>query len=178
MESTCLDADALDIWDRCSYNPLTGTLYKRSTGESISAQSYIDPRNYRGLRGYILLNRGPVCRNYSRLVYLWIYGYWPPSTMHIDHTNRDSHDNRHWNIRCVTVRENNQNRSNQKSPGIYWNTRLRKWQAQIRIGTTRKYLGVYKDEGDALAAYIRACEENGYAILDRVYERLAKLRCT
>lgn len=47
----------------------------------------------------------------------------------VDHINRDPLDNRRENLRLVTQRENQRNR--EPADCVYWNARMRKWQAVI-----------------------------------------------
>jgi hypothetical protein len=169
------DPSISDLWDRYDLDPLRGILYNRRLNRISLGTSSVDHRNYKRLTATVKLNGKSISLNYGKVVHAWVNGYWAREGFHIDHINHDSHDNRPWNLRCVTVRENNQNRVNQKSPGIYWNKRLNKWQAQIRIQGEKVYLGVFKSEADALGAYITACEQNGYAMLPEVKARLTHL---
>lgn len=176
MDSTVCHPDAVALWEVCDFNPLTGILSYKFSGLPVPAHSIVDNRNYRAKRTFIRLSERSVYCAYGRFVYLWVHGNWPTKGMHLDHINHDSHDNRSWNLRCITVRENNQNRRGQGSPGVYWNKNRNKWQAQIRIGPKRRYLGLYVNEGDALHAYIQACEAHGYPVLASVYARLRQLQ--
>jgi hypothetical protein len=176
MYQSTTSAHIADLWDRYSYNPFTGKLYYRKNGKLAAGTSTLDYRNYRGLTVRIRIHGKLKSVAYGRVVYAWLTGTWPEKGYHVDHINHDSHDNRPWNLRCVTVRENNQNRRKQGSPGIYWNKRLKKWQAQIRIHGEKVYLGVYKNESDALERYIQACDAQGYAVLPEVRLRLTTLK--
>ncbi|MFC0819731.1 HNH endonuclease signature motif containing protein [Moraxella marmotae] len=46
-----------------------------------------------------------------RLIWLYVYGYYPKPHEHIDHINHDEQDNRIANLRLVSQRENNMNQS-------------------------------------------------------------------
>jgi hypothetical protein len=116
-----------------------------------------------------------VCVNYGRAVSAWLTGKWADKGFHIDHINGDSCDNRFWNLRKVTARENNQNRKEHNYPGAYWNKARNKWQAQIRIGKTRVYLGLYTTRAEACAAYLAECDRLGYVILPEVRRRIKAL---
>ena len=164
------------IWDRYSLDPFNGKLYFKNTGRLAIGTACVDRRNYRKLTATVAIQGRSVSFAYGKVVYAWVTGVWAGEGYHIDHINHDSHDNRPWNLRCVTVRENNQNRRNQKSPGIYWNTRLKKWQAQIRIQGKKTYLGLHSKESAALETYIHACDQNGYPVLPEVRERVAHLQ--
>ena len=56
----------------------------------------------------------------------------------------------------VTRQQNQFNRSNTK--GYYWCKKSRKWKAQIKANGKQKYLGLFKKEEDARAAYLAAKE--------------------
>lgn len=176
MSQSSTSTFVADLWDQFSYNPLTGKFYNRKTGRLIPGTSFIDKRNYKGLRMSARIQGITRTIGYGRAVYAWLTGTLPGTGFHIDHINHNSHDNRPWNLRCVTTRENNQNRRNQGSAGIYWNKRLRKWQAQIRIQGEKVYLGIYKSEAQALERYIQACDAHSYSVLPEVRERLQRLR--
>ena len=175
MQNPTPPTQAIELWERFSYNPLTGKLYLRTTGNVVKGSSSIDNRDYRRLRLTITRNGKSVTSGYGKAVYTWLYGHVPGPNYHVDHINHDSHDNRPSNLRCITVRENNQNRCKQKSPGVYWNTNIGKWHAQIRHGATKKYLGLFTSEADALYTYIQECIDHNYPVLPHVHERLHEL---
>jgi hypothetical protein len=75
----------------------------------------------------------------------------------IDHINHSRTDNSVENLRVVTSQQNQFNRSNTK--GYYWNKKSRKWKAQITVNGKRKYLGLFKKEENARAAYLAAKEK-------------------
>lgn len=89
----------------------------------------------------------------------------------IDHVNRNKLDNRRDNIRVATPSQNlmNQNKWKNKTSrykGVSWNARRKKWQVFIR----HKYLGNYKTEKQAAAAYDKAAKElfGDYACVNNV----------
>lgn len=67
----------------------------------------------------------------------------------VDHINGNTLDNRSENLRIVKPFENSQNRTgaqrNSKTGlrGVSWNSRKRKWQAQIKVKNIRKHLGYF-----------------------------------
>lgn len=80
----------------------------------------------------------------------------PENKPQVDHINRgyvNRSDNRVVNLRWATRSENAQN---QDAKGCYFNKRLQKWQAYIKIGDLRKHLGVFVTEAEARAAYLEA----------------------
>jgi len=78
----------------------------------------------------------------------------PPAAMEIDHINGIRHDNRRSNLRIVTTQENRHNQRSAK--GYYWNTRNRRYTAQIVLNKKQIYLGSYNTEDEARAAYLEA----------------------
>jgi hypothetical protein len=72
----------------------------------------------------------------------------------IDHENHTRDDNSNDNLRVVTNQQNHFNRSNVK--GYYWREDRKKWESQITTDGKRKYLGQFKKEEDARAAYLKA----------------------
>jgi len=77
--------------------------------------------------------------------------------LEVDHINRNRLDNRRSNLRVVTRQENMHNKSLYKTnksgyPGIKWNKRLNKWQAQITFNKQRIHLGVFENLQDAIAS--------------------------
>lgn len=84
-----------------------------------------------------------------------------PAGMEVDHVNGDGLDNRRRNIRLATGAENRrnkgltaQNRSGLK--GASWNNHAGKWEANIRAGGKRHYLGLFLTAETAHAAYAEA----------------------
>jgi hypothetical protein len=91
-----------------------------------------------------------------RLVWLYLYGEWPPN--HIDHINRVKWDNRPENLRLATVAENTNNckiRKNNTSgfKGVSFNKRIGRWVASIRHSGARHFLGVFDSAELAAEAY-------------------------
>jgi hypothetical protein len=77
--------------------------------------------------------------------------------LQVDHINRNRLDNRRSNLRIVTQAENLHNKSRYKSnksgyPGVKWNKRLEKWQAQITRNGVRRHLGVFNTKHEAIVA--------------------------
>lgn len=78
----------------------------------------------------------------------------------VDHINGNSLDNRKCNLRIVSKKENNTNRSrneNKKSSiykGVYPNDRIRSpWRTYICVDKKQIYVGTFKTELEAAKAY-------------------------
>lgn len=72
-----------------------------------------------------------------RLAWFLYYNRWPAKGLDIDHINGIKSDNRIENLREVTRALNSRNsklskKSKTKIPGVNWNKRGKKWEAQIR----------------------------------------------
>ncbi len=80
----------------------------------------------------------------------------------VDHMNHNGLDNRRENLRICTPAENGRNsrpHSQSKSSrfkGVYWNTKVRKWRAEIQVDCARIYLGTFNNEFEAANAYDHA----------------------
>ena len=91
-----------------------------------------------------------------RIVAMAFLGFDIDSKMIVKHKNENRIDNRVSNLRLMTYSENSINRSNIK--GYSWNTRSKKWCAQITKGGQTYRLGRFDDEADARQAYLNARE--------------------
>jgi hypothetical protein len=77
----------------------------------------------------------------------------------IDHKDGNGLNNQKSNLRHVTRRQNAQNlfiSKTSKYPGVYWNKRMQKWDARIRVNGKRRFLGLFADEYEAFLAYKNA----------------------
>lgn len=137
------------LWDLYDFDPFKGKLISRTTGKPVKGF----PNRLGYLRMTVWHDGRPIQRPYGRVVWAWLTGAWP--IHEIDHINRDKTDHKPWNLRDVTCRVNQQNRSN--FAGAYWNKEHRHWRAQIRIDGQPVYLGKFKTKEEAQAAYWSAC---------------------
>ena len=96
-------------------------------------------------------------KNYKahRLAWLYVHGAWPENQ--IDHINGIPGDNRIANIREATNAENCQNKALQRNNksghhGINLDKRNGKWRVGICIARRVRYVGMFKELEDAVAA--------------------------
>jgi hypothetical protein len=87
-----------------------------------------------------------------RIIYEMHYGE-ILKNLQVDHIDRNKSNNKIENLRLATKKENSRNKS---SKGFTWSKSSKKWVAQIRVDGTYHYLGLYKTEIDAHAAYLQA----------------------
>lgn len=97
-----------------------------------------------------------------RLAWVYVTGHWPPNE--IDHINGAPTDNRFFNLREATTKQNGENRGKQRNntsgyKGVTWSNKSQKWQAQICHHGKRKQLGVFTDPKAAHAAYLAAANQ-------------------
>lgn len=76
----------------------------------------------------------------------------------VDHADGNGLNNQRTNLREATPLQNMHNRRKRTAAasrfkGVTWNKRAGKWQAQIGIDKTVKYLGLFDDEVAAAEAY-------------------------
>ena len=110
-------------------------------------------------QGYIRIGVDGVSYRAHRLVWLYMYGYWP--TKSIDHINRIKDDNRFINLREASRSQNAQNVGLKKTnksgyKGVSWENRRKKWVVQLRLNIKPIFLGYYDDIDEAIARYKEA----------------------
>lgn len=108
-------------------------------------------------------------KNYliHRLVWLYNYGAFPDG--HIDHINHNTIDNRLLNLRVVTSKGNNQNRSKHKNnksgvTGVFFRKDTEKWKSTINISGRQVTIGYFENKKEAIIARKQAEIDNSYHI--------------
>ncbi len=97
-----------------------------------------------------------------RLAWLYVHGEWPDCE--VDHVNGNRSDNRISNLRLATPTQNRMNGARRRDNatgfrGVHFEPRRKKYVAQLKIGTQRKYLGQFDTAEAAHAAYLEAAKE-------------------
>ena len=87
---------AADLWERYSYNPLTGELFSLKHPKR-KAFGYKDKNGY--LQSVIRWHGSKQNVMIHRVIWKWVHGLEPGVT--IDHINRQRSDNRFWNLRIA-----------------------------------------------------------------------------
>jgi len=109
--------------------------------------------------GYIIIKiKGKQYRAH-RLAWLWVKGYFPEGL--VEHKNQIKHHNWWSNLRLVSTQCNARNCGNPINntsgvKGVYWNKKVNKWQAYIKINQINKTLGVHKKFHNAVCARLAA----------------------
>ncbi len=84
-----------------------------------------------------------------------------------DHKDGDGLNNLRSNLRPASHSQNGANRSKRGGVssiflGVYWNSKTRRWQAQVRKNGKAHHIGCFSDEWDAATAYnFKALELHG-----------------
>jgi hypothetical protein len=149
------------------YNPDTGEFISKVRRGRFDALRPVGTINQSGYR-HIHINHKKILAH--RLVWLYMYGSFPPNSL--DHINGVRDDNRRCNLRLATVQENGQNRDKQANntsgyKGVTWSKKSQKWQAQICHNNRRIQIGVFNDPKEAHVAYLEKSKEL-HTHIDRV----------
>jgi len=135
-----------------TYNPDTGEFRWRVSRGRVRAGD--NAGNSNGLN-YVQLRVDGYNYKAHRLVWMYIYGVWPPAE--IDHINRLRCDNRLVNLRAVTRAQNHQNRNlpahnTSGCMGVSFHKRSGRWRADIKTNGKQRTLGLYDTKQDAVLA--------------------------
>ena len=145
------------------YDPATGIFtWKVSTARRVKVG---DIAGYSNGNGYLQISVQSRRYQAHRLAWLYMYGEWPEDQL--DHINRNRSDNRISNLRDVSHKQNNQNKSKRSDntsghPGVFWHKQSSKWQAQIKHDYKHIHLGLFKTIEEALSAR-KAAEKTYWA---------------
>lgn len=135
------------------YNPDTGIFTRKvSTSNSVKVGAVA---GCPGGGGYLLIMIQRRLHLAHRLAWLYMHGEWPKLT--IDHINRNRSDNRIANLRDVSHKQNQQNKSKSSTntsghPGVSWYKPYSKWVAKIKHNYKHIHLGYFENLEDAVAA--------------------------
>ena len=154
MSQSNVRPSVADLWDKYSYNPFTGALHRRDTDRPLMGN--------RCNRSHQLSIHGSSRHPYGVVVFTWIHGRWPIQGMEIDHIDRDPFNQRWYNLREVTRRQNMQNTKRSRGGAIQGK---RTWSAAIQVNGHAIRLGPFKTEREARTAYLAACASHGLAFL-------------
>lgn len=114
-------------------------------------------------------------RSATHIAWFLYYGTWPDRI--VDHINRNPHDDRKANLRLVTAGQNSANCTKRKIAssrykGVSWWKKKQCWKAYIGKpgGGTELYIGMFRTEDEAAAAYNCIAREwyGPYAVLNKL----------
>lgn len=120
---------------------------------------------YRNNDGYVI--RIKRHGNSRETIYLhrFIVGLKKGDPRIVDHINGNRLDCRMSNLRIISIKDNNQNRANQKGArsryrGVHWDKQKRKWRAEHYLNGRRYHLGFFDSEDEAGAVAARWRKQN------------------
>ena len=122
---------AADIWERYSYDPLTGELHSRRHPKR-KGFGYKDRSGY--MATVVRWHGHTQNVMIHRLVWKWVTGEEPGET--IDHIDRNRSNNRFWNLRVASWSTQMQNRDYTAEWSIKNNNRLRRTGNRFRRSAT------------------------------------------
>jgi len=138
------------------YEPDTGKLFwkvRRKGGKGLNGEAGYLNKNI----GYMYVGIDKYRCLVHRIAWLLHYRYAP--NCQIDHISRNRADNRIENLRLAprNEKDNHQNKSISKNNtsgclGVYRHKAAQKWCAELWVGDTKKYLGLFINIDDAVAA--------------------------
>ena len=152
--------DYKDAAKAFTYDREAGVLYWKERTHNTIRRKYIAGSSKGTKDGYShVMFMGKVHPTH-RIIMLLCYGHIPDNA-EIDHINHVRDDNRLVNLRFVTKSGNRRNQSvSSKSTtgvtGVYFNKRLQKYAAQIKVGGVVHYLGIHDTLEEATAARAEA----------------------
>jgi hypothetical protein len=142
-----------------SYDPETGIFtWKTTRGRMMAGDEAGSLFN----KGYVFISVDEKRYMRSRLAWFYIHGVWPKEF--IDHKNGNRADDRLSNLREATCAENNRNSQRHKKNstgfrGVTWRPKDHSWEAAIRNGGGKIYLGRFKTGEEAHKAYCDAAKK-------------------
>jgi hypothetical protein len=145
--------------------------YDRETGiftwKKIMASGRIKPGSIAGGRGqgrdqYTIITINKKRYKAHRLAWLIEHNEWPKQSL--DHINGDGFDNRIANLRLCSFSENKANSARYKNnktgfKGVFWNKKLNKFTASLRVNGKGIFLGVFPSKEEAAQAYLNAAQQ-------------------
>ena len=142
-----------ELKELLDYNSETGVFtWLKSTTKSVKVGSVAGGKNN---RGYMRIGINKKRYLSHRLVWLYVYGYFPKYD--IDHINNNPSDNRLCNLREATTPQNQHNVKMMKTntsgiKGVCFDKNRNKWMAQLQVNNKRIRLGRFDNLDDAKLA--------------------------
>ncbi len=151
------DLTAERVRELLDYDPETGVLTWRVSSRGRRAGAVagtVKP-------GEIQVNVEGRLYRAHRLIWLHVHGRWPEQ--HIDHIDGNPHNNAIGNLRDVSCSVNLQNKRRGQGRtsdllGVHRH-RTGRWGAQIKLGGTHRWLGLFGTPEEAHAAYVKVKRE-------------------
>ena len=143
-----------ELHELFDYSVITGELYwKKKT--SVRTPAGVTA-GYTNTKGYKVVKINYRSFKVSRLIWVWVTGEDPGSAL-IDHVDGDKSWNAWHNLRLATSKQNARNRK--KVKGYYYKpqqSQVNPWHVYIGVDSKSCYIGSFKTEAEAAAAYKKA----------------------
>ena len=109
--------------------------------------------------GYVRLSINYRTYQANQVAHFYMTGSWPEHE--IDHRNRNTTDNRWWNLRPATHKQNLENRALQPNStsganGVSWDKARKLWAAHIKHHGVKMFLGRFPTKLQAIDARLTA----------------------
>lgn len=145
-----------------SYDPLTGDLVWTASRGRVAAGSIAG--SVRSDRGYCQIRLDGVIYYAHRLAWVIATGRDIPKGAEVDHRDGDPSNNRWDNLRLASPQQNKRNmrpldRNTSGIAGVTYRKNRNRWQAQISLSNTCRYLGSFDTKEKAIAARVKAERE-------------------
>lgn len=143
-----------DIGDFIRYEPDTGLFFWRVSMGTYKAGSIAGSFNQNGYWRIMIRRRA---FSAHRVAWFLMTGEQPPM---VDHRDLDRGNNRWSNLRAASITQNNANGPSRRS-GLKGVTlhKCGRYQAQVKCAGKNHYLGLFKTESEAAAAYAAKASE-------------------
>lgn len=137
------------------YNPDTGVFFWK-----VKRRPHFNPGDEAGgidvRMGYVRIRINGTKYLAHRLVWLYVYGYFPADQ--VDHINGNRQDNRLVNLREATRTENARNRARRRDnssgfTGVSFDNKSKKWQVQCSLHGRRTRIGGFTTPQEASKVY-------------------------
>lgn len=143
------------------YEPETGNFIWRKTHSSKAPAGSIAGTIRKA--GYRIICVDQVEYTAARLAWFYTHGEWPQQGMVVDHINCNRSDNRIANLRLADRSQNLANSMPRKNKptakGVHYHKKGKLWTAQISVYKRSMYLGSFKSQSAAAAAYSEAAQK-------------------
>ncbi len=153
-----------ELKELLEYSPKTGIfIWKKRVANCIKVG---DKAGHNDIHGYRVIEIKGKAYKAHRLAWLYVYGYFPGYDM--DHINKNPSDNRLKNLRvvsrsCNKINTNNRRDNSSGVKGIHWSKANSKWRVEI----FDRYIGLYENFDDAVAARLTEEQRCGWYLWDK-----------
>lgn len=141
-----------EVRELFDYNEAGYLVWKKARGNRVRVGQRV---GHKGRDGYLYVRFNDHLYKTARVIFLWHHGYYPENL--VDHRDRDVFNERIENLRELSTQCNCRNAKKSRNntsgvTGVTYNSKLKKWLAQLKVNWKNIYLGVYECFDDAVMA--------------------------